>query len=154
MGCHSLKEEESSLLFLLLAHHETKNLHRTIHIRFLEKDYYLCSRCTGKYVGMLAVCVSFLLGSHISVWLHLLIMAFFPLPSTIDWITQSVGMRESKNWIRVLTGYLLGIAWGLLFLSLIKGMLHLFLCGILILATYLASIFIFSWKTGILKNLV
>jgi len=79
-------------------------------------------------------------------------MAFFPLPSTIDWLTQSIGVRESKNWIRVLSGHLLGIAWGLLFLSLIKGMLYLFLYGILILATYFASIFIFSWKINTLKN--
>jgi len=79
-------------------------------------------------------------------------MAFFPLPSTIDWLTQSIGIRESKNWIRVLTGHLLGIAWGLLFLSLISGMLHLFLHGVLILATYVASVFLFIWKTNALKN--
>jgi len=152
MGCYSLKdEEEPSLSFLLLAHHETKNLHRTIHMRFLGKDYYLCSRCTGKYSGVLAVFVSFLLGLHIPTWLHLLIMAFFPLPSTIDWLTQSIGIRESKNWIRILTGHMLGIAWGLLFLSLIRNMLHLFLYGVLILATYFASIFIFIWKMNTLK---
>jgi len=145
-------EEEPSLLFLLLAHHETKKLHRTIHIGFLGKDYYLCSRCTGKYFGVLAVFVSFLLGLHIPVWLHLLIMALFPLPSTIDWMTQSIGMRESKNWIRILTGHMLGIAWGLLFLSLIRGMLYLFLYGVLILAAYFASIFIFILKIKPLKN--
>lgn len=143
-GCQFLKEEEEpSLSFLLLAHHETENLRRTIHTRFLGKDYYLCSRCTGKYSGILAVFVSFLLGLHIPAWLHLLIMASFPLPSTIDWLTQSIGVRESKNWIRVVTGHLLGIAWGLLFLSLIRGMLSLLLYGVLILATYLASILMF-----------
>ena len=153
MGCHSLKEKEPSLLFLLLAHHETKNLHRTIHMHFLGKDYYLCSRCTGKYSGILTVFVLFLLGFQIPGWLHLLIMAFFPLPSAVDWLTQSVGMRESKNWIRILTGHLLGIAWGHLFLSLVNGMLHVFLYGLVILATYFISIFILCWKTNMLKNL-
>ena len=152
MGLPLLKEDEPSLLFLLLAHHEVKNLHRTIHIRFLGKDYYLCSRCTGKYSGILAAFVLFLLGLQIPAWLHLLIMAFFPLPSTVDWLTQSIGMRESKNWIRVITGYLLGIALTLLFLSLIEGTFHLFLYGVLILAAYLAPIFIFSWKINALKN--
>jgi len=152
-GCQYLKEdEEPSLSFLLLAHHETKDLRRTIHIRFLGKDYYLCSRCTGKYSGVLAVFVSFLLGLHIPSWMHLLIMAFFPLPSTIDWLTQSIGMRESKNWIRILTGHMLGIAWGLLFLALIKGTLHLFSYGALMLATYLALIFIFIRKINTLKK--
>ena len=119
------EEEEPSLLFLLLAHHETKNLRRTIHVRLLGKDYYFCSRCTGKYSGALAVFVLLLTGLQVPAWLHLLIMTFFPLPSTIDWLTQTMGMRESKNWLRILTGHLLGIAWGLLFLSLISGRLGL-----------------------------
>jgi len=147
------EEEETSLAFLLLSHHEIENLHRTIHIRFMGKEYYLCSRCAGKYSGVLAVFVSFLLGLNIPGEVHLLIMALFPLPSTIDWLTQSIGIRESKNWIRVITGHMLGIAWGLLFISLISGMLNLFLYGFLILATYLASIFLFIWKTNALKNL-
>lgn len=146
-------EKEFSLLFLLLAHHETKDLHRTIHVRLVGKDYYLCARCAGKYLGVLGVFIlSLILGLQIPAWLHWLITTFFPLPSTVDWLTQRKGMRESKNWIRIITGYLLGIAWGSLFLSLIKGMLHLFLYGILILVTYLASIFILSWKINALKN--
>ena len=147
------EEEEISLAFLLLSHHEIENLHRTIHIRFMGKEYYFCSRCTGKFSGVIAVFVLFLLGLNIPREAYLLIMALFPLPSTIDWVTQSIGIRESKNWIRVITGHLLGITWGLLFLSLIGGMLHLFFYGVLILATYLASILLFIWKTGAPKNL-
>jgi uncharacterized membrane protein len=146
-------EKEPSYLFLLLSHHEPKNLHRTIHVRLLGKDFYFCSRCTGKYSGVLLVFVLFLAGFRIPAWLNLCIIALFPLPATIDWLTQTIRMRESKTWIRIITGFLLGNAWAILLLSLISGMLLIFFYGIVILAVYASSIGIVVWKSKILENI-
>jgi len=117
------------------------------------KDYHFCSRCLGKYSGILAVFVLFLTGLRVPMWLHLWGMALFPLPATVDWLTQSMRMRESKNGIRLFTGFLFGNAWGLLFLSLICGMFLHFFYGIIILAAYLSLIGILGWKTNLLKNI-
>lgn len=38
------------------------------------------------------------------------------LPAIVDWITQNVGLRESNNQLRVITGFLEGV--GVLLLSL------------------------------------
>jgi uncharacterized membrane protein len=73
----------------------------------------LCARCTGYALGFLALTAVISLqglqffGSlsplhQISVCLLLL------APLTLDWMTQSWGLRESNNGIRLLTGLFLG----------------------------------------------
>jgi uncharacterized membrane protein len=73
----------------------------------------LCARCTGYALGFLALTAVISLqglqffGSlsplhQVSVCLLLL------APLTLDWMTQSWGLRESNNGIRLLTGLFLG----------------------------------------------
>jgi uncharacterized membrane protein len=73
----------------------------------------LCARCTGYALGFLALTAVISLrglrffGSlsplhQVSVCLLLL------APLTLDWITQSWGLRESNNGLRLLTGLFLG----------------------------------------------
>ena len=73
----------------------------------------LCARCTGYALGFLAVTAVISLqglqffGSlsplyQVSVCLILL------APLTLDWMTQSWGLRESNNGLRLLTGFSLG----------------------------------------------
>ena len=131
--------ERSSLLFYLLSHHDPEKLQRTFHLRFIGRDLYLCARCFGKYSGLLSAIISSLFLSFPS-WLYCLIFVFFPFPSTVDWTTQKFGLRESKNWIRGMTGYLLGLAQGYLILSFIKGMTGISLFGMAIVTLYLFSI--------------
>jgi len=40
----------------------------------------------------------------------------FALPAVVDWMTQVVGLRESTNRLRIITGFLEGV--GVLLLSL------------------------------------
>ena len=131
--------KKQKLLFLLLSHHGSEKLHRTIHVRLWGKDLYFCARGVGRYSGLLsAVTASYLL--TFPSWFYSLIFVFFPLPSIVDWITQKLGSRESRNWIRVTTGYLLGIAQGYLLISLVKGMTQLSVFGITVLVLYLFSV--------------
>jgi len=145
-------EDEPSLLFLLLSHHSPKKLHRTIHIRIRRRDLYLCARCTGIWAGILSILLAFFLGLGLPPWLYILLWYVLPAPAIIDWITQSCKLRESKNTIRVGTGYLLGIGLGLVFLLLAKGMLYLFLFALMILGVYILSIYIIARKTNFLDD--
>ena len=133
--------------FLLLSHHMPEKLHRTIHLNLKGKDIYLCARCTGDYSGTLIILVAWLLGFTFPVGMYLPLVAFLPLFTIIDWITQSCNLRESRNTIRVITGFPLGIAKGLLLLMLIQGWFSLFLLSLVIVGVYVAVISIVAWKT-------
>jgi len=150
--CDMNKEDWHSLLFFLLSHHKPEKLHRTIHINLRGRNVYLCARCTGIYTGILSVLIAWFLGFNFSEWLYLPLYSILALPSIVDWLTQSCKLRESRNTIRISTGYILGISGGLFLLMLIKGMLYLFLLALAVLGGYIFSIYIVAWKTKFLDS--
>ena len=75
--------------------------------------FRLCARCTGYALGFLALTAVLSLqglqffGSLSS--LHQILVCLIMLaPLTLDWMTQSWGLRESNNSLRLLTGLFLG----------------------------------------------
>jgi uncharacterized membrane protein len=126
---------KESLLFLLLAHHGHDQLQRTIHLKLWNRDLYLCARGVGRYSGLVAV---FILNSFLPVplWLYPLSFVFFPIPSTFDWAIQKAGKRESRNSIRIPTGFLVGVSQGLLIISYLHGMTLIFAFGIIVILIY------------------
>jgi uncharacterized membrane protein len=145
-------EDEPSLMFFLLSHHSPKKLHRTIHIRMRGKDLYLCARCTGLWAGIISTLLAFFSGIIFPIWFFLPLLMVLPAPAMFDWVTQSCKLRESRNAIRIGTGCLLGIAWGLFFLLLAKGMIHLFLFALMILGAYIFILYIIARKTNFLDE--
>ena len=142
------EQKKESLLFLLLSHHRADELHRTIQVRIGQRDLYLCARGVGRYSGLIAL---FIMNSFLGVplWLYPYGFVFFPLPSTIDWATQKIGLRESNNSTRVSTGFLLGVSQGLLILSFIKGLGQTSQFGVGILIFYFLCFCIARyWKRG------
>jgi len=146
------KEDWRLLLFLLLSHHRPEKLHRTINISFRGRNLYLCARCTGVYSGILSLFVASFLGFDFPTWLYLPLFSILPIPVTVDWITQSCKLRESRNTIRICTGYLLGISEGLFLLMLVKGMFYMVLHALAILGAYIFSIYVIAWKTKFLDS--
>jgi len=146
------REDRRLLLFLLLSHHRPEKLHRTIRVSFRGRNVYLCARCTGIYSGILSVFVAWFLGFDFPTWLYLPLLSLLPVPSSVDWITQSCKLRESRNPIRISTGYILGISGGIFFLMLVKGMFYLFLYALAILGAYIFSIYVIAWKTKFLDS--
>jgi uncharacterized membrane protein len=146
------KEDLHLLLFLLLSHNPPENLDRTIHLRFWNKNLYLCARCTGIYSTILIVFIAWYLGYDFPPWLYLPLFALLPIPGAIDWITQSCNLRESNNWIRVSTGSLIGVSQAIFFLSIIKGMLFLFLQTLAVVGIYFLAVYIIARKTKFLGS--
>ncbi|HUR79533.1 MAG TPA: DUF2085 domain-containing protein [Thermoanaerobaculia bacterium] len=80
----------------------------------------LCARCVGIYAGMLLGIVAF--------WaiplLREKVMRAFAiacvLPLAIDGLTQLTGLRESTNPLRLATGAIAGLAFGLWILSAVE----------------------------------
>jgi len=141
------KEDWHLLLFLLLSHHRPEKLNRTIHLPFRGRNIYLCARCTGEFSGIVSLFIAWFLGFEFPAWLYLPLISLLPLPAAADWVTQSCKLRESRNTIRVFTGFLLGITKGLLLLVLVKGMFYMLLPAFAIVGAYVASICLIAWKT-------
>lgn len=83
-------------------------------LKFRGRYFPVCARCTGIYAGFLIV---YLLHYFIILNLdfQLLFLSFvLMLPTTIDGTTQLFKWRESRNWIRLVTGFPCGIGYGLL----------------------------------------
>jgi len=143
-----IKRENESLLFLLLSHHRADKLHRTIQVRLGKRNLYLCARGVGRYSGLIA---SFIMNGFLGIplWLYPYGFVFLPLPSTIDWATQKIGLRESRNSIRVSTGFLLGVSQGLLLVSYLKGLRLITQFGVGVLIFYFLCFCIAKyWKRG------
>ena len=80
----------------------------------------ICARCTGIYLGLLAGLFVF----PIVPWLRERVMrtvTFIALmPLAIDGVTQLTGLRESVNPLRIATGVIAGLAFGLWILSAVE----------------------------------
>ncbi|WP_323736016.1 DUF2085 domain-containing protein [Methanosphaera sp. ISO3-F5] len=71
---------------------------------FRGHQFPVCARCTGLIIGTIGYCIySFLVPVYYSY--NLLIFAILiQLPYIIDGTTQYMGLRESNNYLRLITG--------------------------------------------------
>ena len=91
-------------------------------LRFGTHRVRLCARCSGTVIGyflfILALYSSDMTGFHSLSSLHQFSISFLMgLPSGIDWLTQTWGVRESINKQRLIFGFLVGSGAALLSMS-------------------------------------
>lgn len=85
------------------------------------KQFPVCARCSGVFLGQL---------------ISLFTFRFYRLPLTtlisfcfimlLDWLIQFWGIRESRNWRRLLTGTLCGYGFGSILLQALYLAKHIF----------------------------
>ena len=73
----------------------------------------ICARCTGIYVGLFAGIIGFLIFPIVEERMMRTMMALAALPMAIDGLTQAVGLRESTNSLRFVTGFVAAFAFGM-----------------------------------------
>lgn len=76
---------------------------------FRGRQFPLCARCTGVLAGEIAATTAFRFLSPPTS----LLLAFCGV-MFLDWSIQFMGIRESTNFRRLVTGSLCGYAWGTL----------------------------------------
>lgn len=143
------REDWHTLLFLMLSHNLPENLDRTIRLEFRGRSVHFCARCTGVYSGILIVLISSSWGFNFPTWMYLPLFSILPIPAAVDWITQSFGLRDSRNSIRISTGCFFGVSQGLFLLMLVNAMFYLFLQALVVVAIYLLLVYVCArvWKT-------
>jgi len=74
----------------------------------------ICSRCSGYVSGLIGLAA---LRSHVAplfqtlqVHAQFTICTLLSIPLVADWLTQSWGLRESNNFLRFVTGLMLGVS--------------------------------------------
>ena len=74
----------------------------------------VCSRCTGFYIAALSYFI-YVYFYYVQYTTTLIVFAFLLLiPSLLDGLTQLIGLRESNNMLRLLTGLMGGLGLAIL----------------------------------------
>jgi uncharacterized membrane protein len=80
----------------------------------------ICARCTGIYLGLLAGLLAFPLIPLLRERVMRMVALVAIVPLGLDGLTQLFGLRESVNPLRVATGIVAGMAFGLWILSAVQ----------------------------------
>jgi uncharacterized membrane protein len=80
----------------------------------------ICARCTGIYLGMLAGLLAFPLIPMLRERVMRVVAFVAVIPLALDGLTQLTGLRESVNLLRIVTGSIAGLAFGLWILSAVE----------------------------------
>lgn len=80
----------------------------------------LCARCVAIYAGLFAGLLSWFLLPYLSERVMRMAMFVAATPLAIDGITQAMRLRESTNPLRLATGLLAGVGFGLWVLSALE----------------------------------
>ncbi len=127
-----LAKNEKHIYELFLTHHPIYQMDHTFYLKFGRTYIYFCSRCSGVFIG--AFITGFFLDFIDKAFeiilppeFAVLLCIILPIPSVIDWGTQSYGLRTSNTQIRLFTGFFLGAALYLLSYSRKYYLLMLFL---------------------------
>jgi uncharacterized membrane protein len=103
------------LLFRLLCHGRVERC-----FELFGAPMPICARCTGIYLGLLAGLFAFPLIPVLRERVMRTVAFVAVLPLGLDGLTQLFGLRESVNPLRVATGLIAGMAFGLWILSAVE----------------------------------
>lgn len=132
----SRKRQLLDAIHLFISHHEGPYLRRCWHFTLRGHTLHVCARCSALLFGVILVLASrfWIMTLPVtpltSIFVFLASLSAIPitpltfslaflisLPATIDWSTQTLYLRESRNPLRALTGLLLGFAVGYVLVS-------------------------------------
>ncbi len=80
----------------------------------------ICARCTAVYAGFLAGLLLFLVVPWIDERLLRVVLCIASAPLIIDGVTQALRLRESTNDLRLATGLVAGLSFGMWALGAIE----------------------------------
>lgn len=145
----------------VLAHHAPEGYRRTWTVRLRSREVHFCARCTGQFVGFLTVVIAFFGLPAAARWMEapavLAVFALLPAPAAVDWLAQSTGRRESTNGVRMITGILLGAAFGALLALLVSAHWWYLLGGLVVLTGYFGALlgtlrYTGAWRRVLLEH--
>jgi uncharacterized membrane protein len=144
-------ESRPSFWFLILSHHSFARLSHTFRISVGTRNAYVCARCTGIAIGIV---VGLAYIDVLADWFfqYPVLIFVFTMPAAIDWLFQVFKWRESTNSRRLMTGALIGQAYLVGLIALIRDWLPLLTYYVIAFATYGAVLYSIFRKTGAMND--
>ena len=105
----------------LLSHHEPKDYNRCFLIKIGDKEYYICSRCSGWYISFILFWIILFMGIDLILNYKTIILYLFPIPAIVDWSLHRFNVCDGNNFFRILTGFLIGLTFATLLYTFIKN---------------------------------
>jgi len=105
---------------LILAHHLPKDYDRCIKIG---KSHF-CTRCIGLYVGLFTFLILFFNNLFFTNSQILYMVYLLPILPGIDWSIHKFNIYQGTNLTRIVTGYIMGIAYAGIIYSLYKNIFN------------------------------
>jgi uncharacterized membrane protein len=103
------------LLFRTLCHGKPERCLELFHV-----PMPICARCAAIYVGLLGGLALFRLIPRLREKTMRMVAFAALVPLGLDGLTQLTGLRESTNELRIVTGVIAGLAFGLWILSAVE----------------------------------
>ncbi len=102
---------------------EASGCHRMKERSFFYKGYQfpVCARCTGVFLGELTSILLLFFRKLLSIWTSAIMLSIMGA----DWGIQEIGIKESNNIRRLVTGFLGGLGLFSIYINLIKSGLKL-----------------------------
>ena len=148
-----LATSERQVYIDLLTHHPhtEEGITHTFHLTFGRTNVFFCSRCSGALLGGLctvffARLFYYITGSVISAEFALFLCIIAPIPGLADWGSQRLLLRTSTTELRLITGFVLGVA---LFSISFSRKYYFFVLFLLVLNL---SVFFLLMKFGLKKE--
>lgn len=110
-----------------------------------EHQSIMCVRCSSVYVGFLVTMIFMLAYGFYFAEINTLFSLALALPLAVDVFTQNTGKRESNNYLRIVTGVLLGSSPALLFGKSIQSNFGLMVSGLVKLPSLVFLLFLLSF---------
>ncbi|MFW9907953.1 MAG: DUF2085 domain-containing protein [Candidatus Thorarchaeota archaeon] len=114
----SRSDDIKETLHTLISHHPPSLYSHCLRVSFLGRSIYFCSRCSGIYGGMgIGVLAIFLLQvSMRPSWLWFMLALVLGFSTVVDWMSQRLSPRKTRNSVRFITGFLSGVGLAIVFL--------------------------------------
>ena len=140
-----------SFRFLILSHHSFARLSHTFRISIGTRNVYICARCTGITIGMIA---GLAYVNVIAEWFfqYPVLIFVFTMPAMIDWLVQVFKVSESTNSRRLMTGALVGQTYLVGLIALVRGWLPLLTYYAIAFAAYGVILYSIFRKTGAMND--
>lgn len=111
------KDEIIDSFHVMVSHHPPSLYGHCLRLSIRGHSIYFCARCTGIYGGLfIGVIALLILGLPlVPSWLWFLTALGMGLTTVIEWTTQRLTPRKTRNLLRVTTGFLSGFALAIIF---------------------------------------